>query len=194
VFSYANRNSLDDEYFKEAENSLNNPFVYIVLSRTNTPLSNIIQAVTNKEFNHTSISLDAELKTMVAYNGGNGISRPGLNAETLGILLKNPNAKVRIFRLPVTRKQKETIIKEIKRINEEGSSYNVAGLFIKKAFMQNILICSQFVYLMLEKAKVNFFKKSSFEVQPMDFIELNHENRLEFFADYYSEDLIEKNA
>lgn len=187
VFSYVNKESLNEEYFKLAEKSLSDEHIYIVLSRTNTPLSNVIQALKRQEFNHTSISLDANLQTMVGYNGGNGIGKPGLNLETIELLLKNPNSEVRVLKLKAPLKRKKIIIDEIKRINAEGSSYNVAGLFIKKSFMENILICSQFVYLALEKAGLSFFVKKSFEVLPMDFINLDYNHVAETYANYSSE-------
>ena len=71
-------------------------------------------------------------------------------------------------------------MENIQQINEEGSAYNLWGLFFKSSHQPNIMFCSQFVYRMLELAGLAYFKKDAAHVRPMDFIELDYTRSLEF--------------
>lgn len=42
-------------------------FLYIVLTRTNTVISNLIHMVTNDDYTHAAISLDKELESMYSF-------------------------------------------------------------------------------------------------------------------------------
>ncbi|MDR1949373.1 MAG: hypothetical protein LBQ38_08275, partial [Spirochaetaceae bacterium] len=78
---YITRLSLPEGYFEKACAALEDPHVYIVLSDTGSPASKLIGFFTAASYNHVSLAFDPALETMVSYNGGNGVSGPGLNAE-----------------------------------------------------------------------------------------------------------------
>lgn len=147
---YVNKGSLTEAYFEKAESSFDDPWMYIVISDTGSAASEIIGSVTRREYNHASLAFDRELETILSYNGGQNIYPPGMNAELLLHFHQKADASVLIYRIAATREQKENILNTIKRINEEGSAYNMMGLVTKKSYKPNIMFCSQFVYRILK--------------------------------------------
>jgi hypothetical protein len=169
-FRYINAGTLPEDYFYAAGEALKDPYLYIVLSDTKTPTGKVIFFFTGDPYNHVSLSFDAALETMVSYNGGNGRHSPGLNRETAGDLCDRPGAEMAVFRFYAGSVKKSLIIDRIKKINDEGSSYNLLGLVFKGSVKPNIMFCSQFVYTMLELAGLNYFENRG-KVKPADFIE-----------------------
>jgi hypothetical protein len=169
-FRYITCRSLGDDYFQAARGALDDPHVYIVLSDTGSPAGKVIGVFTGAAYTHVSLAFDPSLKTLVSYNGGGGISSPGLNRETLKDLNRKPGASLAVFRLRTTPEQKKALISRVAAINWEGSSYNLLGLLTKKSVLPNIMFCSQFVYTILEDAGAAYFKKKSGQVRPMDFL------------------------
>jgi len=177
--SYVNKGALSETYFKDAEKSLDNGYLYIVLSSTGSAAGEIIRMFTKKEYSHASLSFDEELKTIISYNGGENIFLPGLNQEMIEFFNQKPDANIVIYKIAATREQKESVLNEIHKINEQGSSYNLLGVF-GYSHKKNIMFCSQFVYTMLKVTGLAYFEKRPEEVKPMDFIELDYERRLEY--------------
>jgi hypothetical protein len=167
---YITRRSLPADYFDRAYATLDDPHVYIVLSDTGSPASRFISLFTVSVYNHTSLAFDPALDTLVSYNGGNGVSSPGLNAEPLEFLNQKANASLVLYRLRLEPEQKRALIERVRAIDEEGSSYNIMGLLTKKSKLPNIMFCSQFVYTILDEQGLAYFKKKPGEVRPGDFI------------------------
>jgi hypothetical protein len=167
---YITRRSLPRTYFDQAYAALDDPHVYIVLSDTGSPASKLIRIFTAAIYNHVSLSFDRALETLVSYNGGNGVSGPGLNAECLSFLNRKTGASLVVYRLRLEPVQKSALINRVARINQEGSSYNLLGLVTKKSKLPNIMFCSQFVYSLLDEAGLAYFEKEEGKVQPEDFI------------------------
>ncbi len=179
-FSYINNGTLTDEYFKLMDESISDSAVYIVLSDTGSVPSQILSLFTDKQYNHVSISFDRRLKTLISYNGGQRVNPPGLNSETLEFFSKKEDAIIYIYRLDVTREQKQKMIDKVKEINANGSAYNMLGLVLKKSYKPNIMYCSQFVYTLLEHADATYFKKNTYDVKPTDLVELDYHKKLRF--------------
>ena len=177
---YINDGSLTEEYFEQAYASLDDPYIYIIISNTGSAASEMIALFTNKEFNHASISFDYDLKTIISYNGGEKVYPPGLNAEMVEYFNKKSDASIMVYKLKVTREKKAFLINEIKKINEEGSAYNLLGLLLRYSHKPNIMFCSQFVYKMLKLADLHYFEKKETNVKPTDFVELDYRRQLEF--------------
>jgi hypothetical protein len=167
---YLTRRSLPAAYFERVYETLEDPYIYIVLSDTGSPASRLIGLFTAALYNHVSLSFDGALETLVSYNGGNGVSNPGLNAERLDFLNRKTGASLAIYRLRLAPEQKRILISRVARINREGSSYNLLGLLTGKSRLPNIMFCSQFVYSALDEAGLAYFTKTGGEVQPEDFI------------------------
>jgi hypothetical protein len=170
-FRYINAGALPSAYFQSARKSLDDPYIYIILSDTKTLAGRIIAFFTRDAYNHVSLSFDGALKTMVSYNGGNGRNSPGLNQETLGDICGRPGAKIAVFKLFAGAGKKALILGQVGRINAEGSSYNRLGLILKISLKPNIMFCSQFVQTMLQLADLDYLDRASGRVKPADFID-----------------------
>lgn len=178
--TYMAKDSLSDTYFENLEKSMSDPYVYLVFADTGSTASNFIGIFTNKPYNHLSISFDSQLKTLVSYNGGERVSPPGLNQEMIEWFYQKEDASIRIYRLKVNQDQKKTMAERVRTINREGSAYNLIGVAIGKSIQPNIMVCSEFVYGLLESVGANYFTKTALEVKPADMIELDYERKLEF--------------
>ncbi|MGD9678345.1 MAG: YegS/Rv2252/BmrU family lipid kinase [Vulcanibacillus sp.] len=191
--NYVNKNTIKEEYFEIAQKTMDNGYLYLIISSTGSPAGEVVLKFTKKRYSHTSISFDEELKTIISYNGGEKISPPGINHERLDFFYQKPDANMIIYRLNANRFQKNRILDEIRRINEEGSSFNLLG-FLSYSHRKNIMICSQFVYNMLEAAGLNYFNKKPVEVRPTDFIELDYGRRLEYCNEFLIKDIIDNSS
>ncbi|MCT4594752.1 MAG: YegS/Rv2252/BmrU family lipid kinase [Anaeromicrobium sp.] len=191
TFSYVNKESLEEGYFKEAKETLDNGYLYIVLSSTGSTAGKLIGKVTKREYAHASLSFDEELKTIISYNGGENIYSPGLNQEMIEFFNKKKDANIIVYKIKATRVQKEIILNEIRNINEQGSSYNLLGLFLPYSCKKNIMFCSQFVYTMLKVANLEYFNKKPEEVRPTDFVELDYERVLEYCSKIFLNEILE---
>ena len=177
---YLNRETLTEEYFEDCRRSMDDLNLYIVLSSTGSPASEIISVFTQKTFNHVSLSFDQELKTIISYNGGENVSPPGLNKEYLESFRKKEDASVLVYRIQATQLQKMIVLDKIMEINSKGSAYNLVGLVTKFSIRPNIMFCSQFVYLMLKIAGLSYFTDAAAKVKPSDFVERDYYRKLEF--------------
>ena len=126
------------------------------------------------------MSFDADLKTIISYNGGDRLYPPGLNPEMISFFHKKPDASIIVYRMEAPRTKKELILEKVREINEQGSAYNILGLVLKYSHKSNILFCSQFVYKMLKYADMQYFSKNETDVKPMDFVELDVYRKLHF--------------
>ena len=188
-FVYRNRDSLATDYFIKARETLNDGYIYLILSSTGTPASEVASFHTKRTHAHISLSFDPQLETIISYNGGGHINRPGLNPEKISYFFQKPDANMIIYKLPVTREQKEFILEEVRRINEEGSSYNYIG-WQATGRRENIMFCSQFIYLLLEKAGIGYFSKNPARIRPTDFVELDYSRKLIYCSSFYLQDLL----
>lgn len=182
-FRYINNGSLTEGYFDEARRHLEDPNLYLVISRTGSPASEIISVFTQKQYNHASLSFDRELKTILSYNGGERAYPPGLNQEMLDFFHKKADASILVYALPCTRAQKAQVLDQVARINREGSAYNMLGLVLKYSHKPNIMFCSQFVYRMLELAGLAYFQADPGHVKPTDLVELDYHRKLRFVTE-----------
>ena len=179
-FRYINKGSLTEEYFTAAQQTLDDLNLYVVISNTGSPASEIISLFTKKQYNHASLSFDRELQTIISYNGGERVYPPGLHIEMLRYFNKKKDASIIVYRLPVPRETKNAVIDKIRAINREGNAYNVLGLMFKFSLKPNIMFCSQFVYKMLKAAGIQYFEKRDGEIKPTDLIELDYYRKLFF--------------
>ena len=154
------------------------------LTTLNAATGTTTQLAATAAYNHISLAFDRALKTLVSYNGGEGGEAPGLNPETLKGLAERKGASVRVYRLAATRHQKQIMLKRLRKINQEGSAYNLLGLLFPMSCQPNIMFCSQFVYAMLRLAGLHYFRKNPLQVRPTDFVEWDRRGRLAFVAEF----------
>ena len=179
-FRYINNGTLTEGYFKKASESLDDPHLYLVISRTGSPASEIISVFTRQQYNHASLSFDSNLETTISYNGGEKVYPPGLNMEMIEFFSKSPDASILVYSLECPIARKRALLEKIARINEEGSAYNMMGLVLHRSYKPNIMFCSQFVYKMLESVDLAYFMKPGGKVSPTDLIELDYYKKLTF--------------
>ncbi|WP_228409484.1 hypothetical protein [Radiobacillus deserti] len=178
--NYLNKETLTNQYFEECEKSLEDKHLYIIISSTGSPASELISLFTHKTYNHVSLSFDRELKTIISYNGGENVAPPGLNREQLVFFNKKDDASIMVYKIPAPREKKQAIIDKIREINNVGSAYNLVGLVTKFSIRPNIMFCSQFVYEILKFAGLEYFHSTSTKVKPTDFVENDYYRKLQF--------------
>lgn len=179
--NYTNQSSLSKDFLKLSEQSIQKEnYLYLVLSETGSPASEILSLFTHKNYNHLSLSFDRSLYTMVSYNGGNSYQNPGLNRESLANLNQKKDSQLLVYRMQVAEKDRLIILNKIKEINKKGSAYNVVGLLTNIDVRPNMMYCSQFVYQMLKEVDLNFFEPIEDKIKPTDFIDYDSEKRLTF--------------
>ncbi len=188
-FNYINKNSIENQYFEMAQKTLDNGYLYLIISSTGSPAGEVACRLTQKEYSHSSISFDGELKTIISYNGGEKIFSPGLNHERMNFFCQKHDASLIIYKLKASKHQKSIILDEIKRINEQGSSFNLLG-FLSYSHKKNIMFCSQFVYTMLKISGLDYFNKKPEDVRPTDFVELDYERVLKYCNKFYVKDIL----
>lgn len=179
-FNYVNDGVLTSHYFENAYKSVNSGYVYLVITRTMSLPSELIGLITNRPYNHISISFDEQLKTLISYNGGQRVVPPGLNPEVLDMLTQKTGSAVLVYKLKASAEQKKLMIDKIREINSEGSAYNLLGLVLKFQYKPNIMFCSQFIYTLLSVANLSYFDKKPIHVTPTDFIEMDYYRKLDF--------------
>ena len=179
-FRYINKGSLTDEYFETAYQTLDDLNIYIIISNTGSPASEIISMFTQKQYNHASLSFDKNLKTIISYNGGERLYPPGLNMEMVKYFNKKKDSSIMVYSIPIMPEKKKTIIDKVNEINKQGNAYNLIGLVFKFSFKPNIMFCSQFVYKMIKTAEIDYFDKKDGQIKPADLIELDYYRKLKY--------------
>lgn len=132
--------------------------VYLMLSATGTKFAKSIRKVGKQQYNHSSISLDADLRRTY------GFARPQHNAVLMGRLVreslvrytlgKDEPVEIVIFKIPVTDEQYQWIKDELaKRYNDKYYMYNLFSVlthpFLKGYTIKDMYTCIEFIaYLM----------------------------------------------
>jgi len=178
--SYINRNGLTDKYFEDCDESLADNHIYLIMSDTGSPGSELLSVFTQKMYNHISISFDYDLKTVVSYNGGEKLYPPGMNKEQISFFQKKQGASIIVYTLNCTRDKKQAMIDKVREINRIGSAYNMMGLVTRATFKPNIMFCSQFIYSLLAEVDLNYFESRAIDVKPTDFVEKDYYRHLDY--------------
>ena len=137
--------------------------VYLILSKTNTHLGNLICWVTNYRFNHSSLALCEDLSEFYSFGrmvkdqflvGGFIVENPGR------YLANNKDITIRVYKIKLTREE----YKKIRRLldyfiaNKEVMIYNsfgaVTSLFRKKIKVKNAYTCCEFAQNLLGQADI----------------------------------------
>lgn len=154
--------------------------LYIVITRTNTVLSKIIQWSKNDDYTHAAISLDIDLNSMYSF-GRKYTYNPFVGKfkrETFdqGAYKFSKTLPGVIMEVEVTEQQYEKVRTLLKHFiaNKEFYKYNykglLYGLFNKKSCRDDRFSCSEFVYYLLYEAGIVDFKISRNLVRPQNFL------------------------
>lgn len=138
--------------------------IYVVLSSTPTKMGKLIRVVTRSFYNHSSISLTENLNEMYSfarYRASNplvgGFVKEFPERFTLG---KQQDVSIKVFSIPVTEEQYETIklfIYKIKNDSEENIYNSLAAigvLFGCRFDTHKAYTCSEFVVRTLVEGNV----------------------------------------
>lgn len=153
--------------------------VYVVLSKTGTILSHIIQACTGEPTPHCSLSLDRNLYRMYSFGRRNAydLFNAGLVHERPDkhVFGRLTNTRSVIYEIEVTDEQYRTIWNTTKEFwnKKESYHYNFIGIVFAWVkyypLIRDSYFCTQFVAYVLQKAGVNFTEKNYLEVRAEDF-------------------------
>jgi hypothetical protein len=161
-------------------------YLYIVLTRTNTMVSRLVQFFKNDEYTHAAISLDKELGSMYSfsrkrtYNPFIGrFKREDVNEGLYKFCDSLPGL---IIELQVSEEQHKKAKELLEHFISNSSlyKYNYKGLLYsllnKPSSSHNRFLCSEFVYYILKESGIMDFNISGNLVRPQSL--LNIEGRI----------------
>ena len=133
--------------------------IYIMISRTGTKFAKTIRKIGKQQFNHSSISLDPDLRRTY------GFARPRHNAVLMGRLVRetmerytlgtDEPVEVTVFKIPVTEEEYNWVKKELAiRLNNTDYMYNLFSVLtypvLKGYSIDNMYTCIEFVAYMIK--------------------------------------------
>lgn len=158
--------------------------VYIVLTRTNTVISKLIQFFKDDEYTHAAISLDRHLNYMYSFGRKwtyypfyGCFKHENLEQGAYKFCDRLPGV---IMEVEVSKEQYEKINELLNQFinNSNYYRYNYIGLlnslFNREACYDNRFLCSEFVYYILYKSGVLDLKISGNLIRPQDFLNLEY--------------------
>jgi hypothetical protein len=158
-------------------------YLYIVLTRTNTVISNLIHILKNDEFTHAAISLDKELNYMYSFGRRKTynpfIGRFRKEDINEGVYKYCENLPGTIIEVEVSKEQyeKAKILLENFINNSDLYKYNYRGLIYnllnKSVCIENRFLCSEFVYYILNESGIVDFNISRNLVRPQSLLNIN---------------------
>jgi len=155
-------------------------YLYIILTRTNTTISRLIQILKNDEYTHAAISLDKELEHMYSF-GRKYTYNPFLGRfrqENIneGIYKFSKTLSGVIMEVEVSNRQyeKAKVMLDHFISNSNLYKYNYKGLFHsffnKTICYDDRFLCSEFVYHILNKSGIVDLKISRNLVRPQNLL------------------------
>lgn len=143
-------------------------YIYLIVAQTGTNVAKFFKLITKKPYNHVSLAGDVNLSEMYSFcRTYQPFPIPAtFNKEIVGkgTLGKYGTIPCEIYRIPVTKKQKQAFEEIIQHFEEYRNiySYNILGLV---AVYLNIewnrkknFLCSQFVAYTIEKMGIELEK------------------------------------
>jgi hypothetical protein len=157
-------------------------YLYIVLTRTSTVISRLIQFIKNDEYTHAAISLDKELNLMYgfgrkyAHNPFIGVFRK--EELNKGVYKSHKNLPGKIIEIEVTKDQYEDAKDLLNQVINNSNKYKynyrglIDGIFNKEACYENRFLCSEFVYHILKESNITNLKMPSNLVRPQNLMNI----------------------
>jgi hypothetical protein len=159
--------------------------VYIVISQTGTVLSRILKRITGAEYNHASISLSGDLRTMYSFGRMNPY-----NPFWGGFVMESPysgtfrrfsETKAVVLVVDIREEQYRALSRTLEEMWAKRRLYRYNFIGIVLAYFQikrkraNCFYCSEFVGEILLQGGVDGMEQlASTIVQPIHFLSLPH--------------------
>ena len=158
--------------------------IYIVISQTGTILSRLLKIATGAEYNHASISLTSDLKTMYSFGRKNPYN-PFFGGFVLesrhsGTFKRFSKTKVLILAVDISEETHTAIQKMILEMFTERKKYryNYLGVLLAAIHIShqktNCYYCSEFVKYILQEFDIEGAKSLKPIVHPMHFLSIPH--------------------
>ncbi|MGL4873349.1 MAG: hypothetical protein ACRC30_01695 [Clostridium sp.] len=163
--------------------------IYIILTRTNSGLSNLIKLFTGAMYTHAAISLDKNLDEMY------GFSRKYTYNPFIGVLKKEDVTEGlykhqkkllgKVIELEVSKEEYRRFIVLFQEYidNRHRYKYNTKGLFYglinKEKNIEDRFLCSEFVYHILKESGILNWDKPPNLIRPQDLVNLKGNNLYE---------------
>lgn len=155
----------------ESSDSVNQRYLYIVLTRTDTNIARFIRVITRKPYSHASIAMDISLQQLFSFcRNYPAIPLPATFNEELigqGTFGRFDDIPCEIYEIPVTEEQYRHCMEQIGHFLacRKEYSYSLTGLCsvllqIERE-LRNKFVCSQFVAYMLQECDVSLEKPAS---------------------------------
>lgn len=158
--------------------------IYIVISQTGTILSRILKLITGAQYNHVSLGLSSDLKTMYSFGRINAYIPffGGFVTESadFGTFKRFSNTQVIVLKLSIGKEKLRDIAEKIEfmRLNRKKYGYNYLGLCLAGLKIahksRNRYYCSEFVRDILQKNHVEGSEILNPIVQPIHFLQIPH--------------------
>lgn len=155
-------------------------YLYIVLTRTNTIISKLIQMFKKDKYTHAAISLDNELDHMYSFGRRNPYNpfigrfrKEDINEGVYGFCKSLPGA---IIEVEVTQQQyekaKELLTEFISHSDRYKYNYRglIHSLLDKPLYIEDRFLCSEFVYYILKESGVSDLKIPRNLVRPQNLL------------------------
>ncbi|MGX7376200.1 hypothetical protein ACWOFO_03325 [Carnobacterium maltaromaticum] len=156
--------------------------IYILLTRSNTYISKLIQLVTSNDYTHVSLAFDEELSECFSFGRKNPyFALPaGLIQENLTNCFFNyhKDTPCTLYELKVSESVFMQARREVQQmvIEKKQYRYNIIGLVCCKLSIlyqrEKYYFCSQFVAEILEKSQAVILPKPAELIRPIDCISL----------------------
>lgn len=159
---------------------MNNQYIYLIITKTHTKFAKCLRIVGGLNYNHSAISLDAELNELYSF------SRPQHSAVFLGHLVretlnrytldKDFEVPVVVFQLPVSQNTYAEMREYIKEImNDDEYMYNLFSVltypFTKGFATYKAFNCTEFAAHLLKKMGYPI-NHPPYQYKPDDFLEI----------------------
>lgn len=159
-----------------------NKQIYVILTRTNTILSNLIGFFSKSKYTHASLSLDKNLNSMFSF-GRRQTFNPFIGCfrrECLdeGIYALHKELPGIVIELTVTDEEYKLVSEIIGNFvtNSDNYKYNYIGLlnsfFCIETNFEDRFLCSEFVYYVLYKSKLCDLGIPGNLIKPQDLLKI----------------------
>lgn len=157
-------------------------YIYIMISRTNTFIGKLIRNTLKVEYNHCSLSFDPSLNHIYSFGRKKlyNVFVAGFVKESKnrGFFAMHDDANIILIRISVSYEEKIRMRNIIAKFEEDEEQYKYSLLGLVYCFLgisvkrNKKYFCSHFVAEVLQRAGVEMFDKPASLIRPHDFLKV----------------------